>query len=94
VVDRDPKVNESLLGTSPEDAQGTGKMKAPPLRFSPPANLVDDDLIGGQFLRQQNCIAFAGVEVGQDRVGRSRWCKDFQPGWRLGDPRSHCFRRS
>jgi hypothetical protein len=42
----------------------------PPLRLAASTGLVNHDLIGSQFFRQQNRIALAGIEPGQICVRR------------------------
>jgi hypothetical protein len=50
-----------------------GERNVPPLRLPPPAHLVNDDLIGPEFLGQQNRVALAGIKPGQICVSRPGW---------------------
>jgi hypothetical protein len=51
----------------------------------PPARCAASQpaLIGSQFLRQQNGVTFAGIEVSQIRAGRSARPANLQPDWWL-----------
>jgi len=67
----------------------------PPFRLSPAATLIDDQIIGSQFLREENSVAFTGIETGfqELRVRSLTGSARLEPCGRLGDPQAHRVRR-
>jgi hypothetical protein len=48
-------------------------MQIPPLRFPPATHIVNDQLVGSQFLRQQDRVAFAVIKAGFPSSASGAW---------------------
>jgi len=61
-------------------------MQMPPFRLSPA-----DQTIGSQFLREENSVAFTGIETGFQEFGIRSLTGGarLKPWRRLGDPQAH-----
>lgn len=75
-----------------EDAQRPSHSQAPSLGFSAASQIIDEEFVGVQQLRQGQSCTFTRIEEAGRRI-EGRVGKHLEPRRKLGDPGPHRSRR-